>query len=120
MMGELSMALYLKQKRMNYKKANKQQKKHILDDFCKEHNYHRKAAIRLLNRVPHHEERSNKGGKLAKYDANKLLTPLKRIWLATDQMCSKRLKKAIPLWLPYYQEHYQQLSDNVYVDLLSI
>ena len=56
MMGELSMALYLKQKRINYKKANKQQKKQILDDFRKEHNCHRKAAIRLLNRVPHYEE----------------------------------------------------------------
>ena len=72
MMRELLMALYLKQKRMNYKKANKQQKKQMLDDFCKEHNYHRKAAIRLRNRVPHHEERSNKGGKPEKYDATKL------------------------------------------------
>lgn len=119
-MGELSMALYLKHKRLTYKKSNKRQKKQILDDFCTEHNYHRKAAIRLLNRVPHHEERSNKGGKPAKYDTARLLTPLKRIWLATDQMCGKRLKKAIPLWLPYYQEHYQQLPDDIYADLLSI
>jgi hypothetical protein len=33
-----------------------------------------------------------------------LLEPLKRIWLATDQMCSKRLKAAIRLWLPYYDK----------------
>ena len=29
---------------------------------------------------------------------------LKRIWLASDQMCSKKLVAAIPLWLPFYDK----------------
>ena len=37
------------------------------------------------------------------YDKEQLLMPLKRIWFATDQMCSKKLKAAIPLWLPFYE-----------------
>jgi hypothetical protein len=49
-----------------------------------------------------------------------LLTALKRIWLATDQMCSKKLVAAIPLWLPFYERAYETLSDEVENQLLSI
>ncbi len=35
---------------------------------------------------------------------------LKRIWFASDQMCSKKLKAAIPLWLPFYETVYQALT----------
>jgi len=40
------------------------------------------------------------------YDPKDLLTPLKVIWLAADQMCGKRLKAALPLWLPHYEKTY--------------
>jgi len=49
-----------------------------------------------------------------------LLTALKRIWLATDQMCSKKLVAAIPLWLPFYERAYEKLSGEVENQLLSI
>jgi hypothetical protein len=29
------------------------------------------------------------------------LPVLKRVWLASDQMCSKRLRAALPKWLPH-------------------
>jgi hypothetical protein len=45
---------------------------------------------------------------------------LKRIWLATDQMCSKKLVVAIPLWLPFYEEAYEKLSDEIRDNLLSV
>ncbi len=36
--------------------------------------------------------------------------PLRAIWLATDQMASKRLKVAIPLWLPHYDLYTNEFS----------
>jgi hypothetical protein len=60
-----------------------------------------------------HESR----GRKRQYNAKVLLEPLKRIWLATDQMCSKRLKVAMGLWLPYYDE---ELSEEVKKQLLAI
>lgn len=55
-----------------------------------------------------------------KYDPAILLPPLKHIWLASDQMCSKKLKVAIPDWLPFYGEIYEPLPNNVKQQLLTI
>ena len=45
---------------------------------------------------------------------------LKRIWLATDQMCSKKLKAAISPWLPHYEQEYGLLPESVRTQLLAI
>ena len=45
---------------------------------------------------------------------------LKRIWFATDQMCSKKLKAAILLWLPHYEQEYGVLSVFARTQLLAI
>lgn len=37
-----------------------------------------------------------------------LIKPLEKysyIWRQSDYLCSKRLKAALPLWLPYYERH---------------
>jgi len=49
-----------------------------------------------------------------------LLTVLKHIWFASDQICSKKLKAAIPLWLPLYETVYKTLSPEAQDRLLSI
>jgi len=41
------------------------------------------------------------------------LLALKRLWFATDQMCSKKLKAALPLWLPFYAEQFEPLKPDV-------
>ena len=38
---------------------------------------------------------------------------LKTIWLASEQMCSKRLKAALSLWLPHYQKRHGRLEAGV-------
>lgn len=43
------------------------------------------------------------------YASEELLKPLSAIWLASDQMCSKRLKVALREWLPHYEE--EQVED---------
>ncbi|MFN7138381.1 MAG: integrase, partial [Limisphaerales bacterium] len=42
-----------------------------------------------------------KPGPKRKYDAKLLVGPLKQVWLAADQPCSKLLKAALPVWLKY-------------------
>ncbi len=54
------------------------------------------------------------------YASAELLTALKRIWFASDQMCSKMLKAAIPLWLPFYETVYKALTSETQDRLLSI
>ncbi|MGZ4953849.1 MAG: hypothetical protein ACXV8Q_01955 [Methylobacter sp.] len=49
-----------------------------------------------------------------------LIEPLRRIWFASDQLCSKRLKAALPLWLPHYESEYGVLSETVRGDLLKV
>lgn len=101
-----------------YRKARKKDKKPILDEFCINCGYHRKYAIRLLSLRP--RLRGKKPGAKPIYDSALLLMALKRIWFATDQMCSKKLKAAIFLWLPHYEQEYGALPQSARTQLLAI
>ena len=76
----------------------------MLQELCDSGGYHKKHAIRLLNAVPKRQKRKIEAGRPNTYPENLYLEPLKRIWLLSDQLCGKRLKMALPLWLPYYGE----------------
>ena len=107
-MGKQARQAYLEAIRGRYRKADRASKAKILDEFCAVCGYHRKYAIRLLGRkkptaLPH------RAGRKPKYDDPLLLKALRRIWLASDQLCSKRLKVALPLWLPHYERDYGAL-----------
>lgn len=119
-MGELKMDLYLKTQRYRYRRGNRALKKRILDDFCETYGYHRKAAARLLRQAPISDKKPKKRGKKKLYEPFILLEPLKKIWLATDQMCGKRLKQALPLWLPHYHKHHESTSDEISSQLLAM
>jgi hypothetical protein len=118
-MGKLSMDLYFDNLVKRYKTANRQQKSEILNELCAVSGYHKKHAIRLLNkrkiRRPRVKERR---GRPEKYPVNMYLEPLKHIWLCTEQSCGKRLKMALPLWLPHYSKAHEQLDPAVYDGLL--
>ena len=68
------------------------------------------------------KERKNKipSGPKPKYQNKVLLTVLKRLWFATDQMCSKKLKAAIALWLPFYEQGYGCIDDGIKTKLYGI
>lgn len=119
-MGEVKMDLYLKTQRWRYRRGNRAVKKRMLDEFCETHGYHRKAAARLLRQPPISDKKLKRAGKKKTYEPGVLLEPLKRIWLATDQMCGKRLKGALPLWLPHYQNHHEPLSEELSIQLLTM
>jgi hypothetical protein len=51
-MSKKSKREYLQEISVRYKKACKEEKIKILDEFCSVCSYHRKYAIKLLNRSP--------------------------------------------------------------------
>ena len=124
-MGKLSMELYLDNIAKKYKMANRRQKGEILEELCSISGYHKKHAIRLLNQRKKclHRGRpqcKETRGRPEKYPITLYLEPLKNIWLSTDQLCGKRLKMALPLWLPYYSTAYEELEPAIYQGLLKI
>jgi len=110
---------YLEAIGKRYRKATRKEKSIILGEFCATCGYNRKYAIRLLRKktppVP-----NRKPGPVPIYAKEQLLVPLKRIWFATDQMCSKKLKAAIPLWLPFYEGEYEPLLPDARQKLLAM
>jgi hypothetical protein len=78
--------------RDRYLRCDKEEKGKILDEFEKVTGYHRKAAIRLILKVPKPawKHRGRPGGY------NTVLEPLITIWEASDRLCSKRLHPFIP------------------------
>ena len=118
-MGKNERKAYLEAIRLRYQSASRSEKAAILDEFCNVCGYHRKYAIRLLGRKQRSTTKK-KAGRRSVYNSPELLTALKRIWFASDQMCSKKLKAAIPLWLPFYADSYESLSEETQRQLLSI
>jgi hypothetical protein len=85
---------YLEAIRGRYRKAAKEEKGKILDEFTRVTGLHRKAAIRQLNSVFKPSDKKKRGRK-RKYDAA-VVNSLKAIWEASDRLCSKRLKPFMP------------------------
>jgi hypothetical protein len=99
---KLSMELYLKHLSKRYRATGKREKGILLQELCNSSGYHKKHAIRLLNTTPKKKKLIIKTGRPNVYHENIYIEPLKPIRLLSDQLCGKRLKMALPLWLPFY------------------
>jgi len=110
---------YLTKIHGRYQRAGREHKSRILDEFCAICGYHRKAALRLLNRSELQPPR-RKPGPQPTYKPAVVLPPLKAIWLASDQLCSKLLKAALPEWLGFYEQTHGALSPQLRQQLLTI
>ena len=109
---------YLAKIHVRYNESGKVTRSAILDEFCTVCNYNRKYAIRLLQKPQ--KRQVLKPGPKPTYNTDRLLNPLKTIWFAADQPCSKRLKAIIPSWLKYYESGYGALSEDDRNKLLAI
>ena len=99
---------------LRYKHASRKVKTGILDEFCATCGYHRKYAIGLLRGYKRFTKPKRKQrGRRPVYQKESMLNPLKRIWLAANLPCSKRLKAILPLWLPGYAKYFEALSLDV-------
>ncbi len=118
-MSPTAKAEYLKKIKVRYKKATKNEKKLILDEFCHICNYNRKYAIRLLNNglLTNKPYNLSKRGRKRKYSHPLVLDVIREIWIKTNLPCSKRLVAILPLWLPYYE---YELPEEVKRAILTI
>lgn len=116
-MGKKARKEYLAAIRGRYRKAGRKEKGAILREFCAVCGYNRKYAIRILGKKA--KPASKKTGPRPLYDAP-VIAHLKALWMATDQMCSKKLVKAIELWMPYYDLECGGLAPEIKAKLLKL
>jgi hypothetical protein len=113
-MSPVSKREYIEAVFRRYKYAKRQEKKTILDELCANCGFHRKHAVRVLrNWKQFTKPKKKRPGRRSTYNSAEIVVPLKKIWLAANLPCSKRLKSLLPLWLPGYQEMAGALSENV-------
>jgi hypothetical protein len=102
-----------------YQRAGRPHQTRILDEFCATCGYHRKAALRLLNR-PLRAAAPKRSGPKITYEPAQVLPVLKAVWLASDQLCSKLLKAALPEWLEHHERRSAPLPEAFKKKLLRI
>ncbi len=66
----------------------------------------------MLNEFPFSEKskRRNRAGTKPKYHTEGVIRFIKTLWIRSNLICSKRLKAAIPIWLPLYNKSISALS----------
>ncbi len=119
-MGKNDKKAYLDAIRGRYRKASRVDKSKILDEFRAVCHYHRKYALRRLGKPIRKAMARQKPGKRSRFAAAEVMASLRAIWLATDQMASKRLMAAMPLWLPHYEAAHGIHADDVRHKLLTV
>ncbi len=89
---------YLEIIRLRYRAAARGLKTIILDEFCANTKLNRKYAIRLIKSGL--KTKKNSGRKA--FYSQSAFSHLKRIWLLSEQPCSKRMVGLMRNWLPFY------------------
>ncbi len=98
---------YLKRIYLRYHRAKKNEKKKILDEFCNTCNYNRKYAIWLINQPLKSKDYKIRRSKDFIY-TKETLSVIETIWKSSGYLWSRRLKAALPSWLPYAK------NDSIY------
>ncbi len=90
---------YIGKVHLRYQKSARKEKALILDEFCEVFSVTRKHAIKLLNELP--IPNGTKPGPKIIYGPE-VVHHLHVLWNEMNQMCGKKMKAAISLWLPFY------------------
>lgn len=95
----------------------------LLNDFCQLSGHERKYANKLLRRLrgPNRKRGycSQTRGRKKIYD-EEVLSVLFTIWKNSEQPCGKRLMPMLKEWLPFYERHHGELSDETKENVLRI
>jgi hypothetical protein len=106
--------------RPRYRRADKNQKQKILDEFIEVTQYGRKHAIALLNKDVQQTDRPKGTGRKRKYD-DSVKQVLIQIWRAANEICSKRLIPFLPDFLEALERTGRlDLTEEVRKKLLSM
>jgi len=113
-MSKQSREEYYKTVVKRYRNSNKKTKSQVLDEFCEVCGYNRKYAIRKLN-TRKRTRRGKRPGRPKEYKNPILLDVLFDSWEKQNLPCSKRLKAAMPLWLPFYTDRllYEKIKNQL-------
>lgn len=93
-------AEHIKRIQERYRQADKLTKTSILTEFCLSWGIDRKYAIKLLQGK--RGLAGKKGGRKAFYDS-RLIEHIMTLWNTMERIHPKRMKAALPLWLPFYR-----------------
>jgi hypothetical protein len=105
--------------RPRYSRANKEGKEQILDEFIATTGYHRKSAIRVLNRDPKPKGLKKPGRQ--KVYRGEVVQVLEQIWEICGRICSKRLQPFLPEIVTILERHHElSLSPEIKPLLLSM
>lgn len=111
---------YLKQLQARYRKASRQERSVILDEFVKTTGYHRKYAIAILGGRRPRKQGPVRRPRRAIYGEEEARA-LEELAELFDQICSKRLRIALDVELPrLYQAGSVSMSHQCYEKLLAI
>jgi hypothetical protein len=99
---------YAQALRNRYFGASKEEKGKMLDEFTQVTGLHRKAAIRLLNRLSQ-PGAGRRRGRPAVY--KEVMEPLRVVWEASDRLCSRRLQPFLPEMRRVLRQHGEQKID---------
>ena len=86
-----------------YRKAKRPEKTTILSEYVKVSGLNRKYAIWRLSQPLERFEGRVRAGAPRRYDRAALLPFVRELWLAMEQIGAKRMKAAMPVWLPFYE-----------------
>jgi transposase InsO family protein len=119
-MGGKTRREYLRTIHPRYHKADRQQRRLILDEFCSNCGYNRKYAIRVLNGPPPSKRQSKtRNRRSSTRYGSQLLSVLAFVWETAGFPWSLRLKALLPLWMPWIRRHFG-ISAQIERQLLSI
>ena len=100
---------YLEKMRARYGRAQgRRYKTRLIEEVVALCGYERKHVIKLLRARPV-VRLLKRSGPASRYGPE-VVTVLERLWLASDELCGKRLKAALASWLPHYEREYGALE----------
>ncbi len=108
-MTRRSIVEYAQALRERYFKATREEKGKMLDEFTQVTSLHRKAAVRLLNRLSLSRVGKRRGRK--RQYGPEVAEALKAVWEASDRLCSKRLQPFLPEMVKVLRRHGEQQID---------
>ena len=95
---------YLRAIWKRYKKAKRKEKTIILTEYTQVTGLNRKYAIWRLSQPLERFTGRHKAGAPRRYDRRELLPFVRDLWFCMEQIGAKRMKAALPIWLPFYRD----------------
>jgi len=89
----------------SYNSLSKKEKSEVITIIEEMTEHSRKHVIRrLLNKKKTSKSNCKKTGRVSKYSSPIISNYILDLWKQTQNICSRRLKEAIVVWMPYYEE----------------